>query len=94
MGAVKKVRTRKEPSKDEVKIRQDAIGSQIKKDFLKSNVSYVDAKELPFLVGKIRQTDNIRAEVRETLRTSFNASSVSVGGGQVAVVKRPKAATA
>jgi hypothetical protein len=71
-------------------IRKNAVSSQIRKDFLNSNVSYVDAKELPFLVGRIRQTDNTRSEIREMLREEFQASSVSVGSGKVAVVKRWK----
>lgn len=86
--APKKART--EPSKDEIEIRKNAISSQIRKDFLKSNISYVDAKELPFLVGKIRQTDNTRTDVRKTLLTDYCASSVAVGNGKVAIVKRPE----
>lgn len=83
-------RARTEPSKAEIDIRQSAISSQIRKDFLKSDVAYVDAKELPFLVGKIRQTDNTRTEIRKTLLTDFGASSVAVGSGKVAIVKRPE----
>lgn len=88
--ASKPVRTRTEPSREEITIRQNAISSQIHKDFLKSEVTYVDAKELPFLVGKVRQTDNTRKEVRKTLLADFGASSVAVGSGKMAIVKRPK----
>jgi hypothetical protein len=82
-------RTRTEPSKEEIKIRQEAISSTVKKCFLKEKVSFVEAKELPFLVGRVRQTDGVRAEIRRTLLDNFGASIVSVGNGMVAIVKRP-----
>ena len=83
-------RTRTEPSQEEIEIRKNAISSQIKKDFLKSDVSYVDTGELTFLVGKVRQTDNTRKEVRKVLLENFGASFVSVGDSKMAIVKRPK----
>jgi hypothetical protein len=81
-------RTRSEPSKEEVEIRRNAIRSGIKRDFLSSDITYVDAKEMPFLVGKIRQTDDTKVEIRNELKNVFDASSVPVGNGRVAIVKR------
>lgn len=42
----KPARTRTEPDEKEIEIRQNAISSQIRKDFLTVNVSYVNTKEL------------------------------------------------
>ena len=67
---------------------KNAIRSVIKRDFLSSDITYVDAKEMPFLVGKIRQTDDTRVDFRNELKNEFNASSVPVGNGRVAIVKR------
>ncbi len=82
------MRKRREPSEEEVMILGDALRSGIRKDFLTKNVTYIDAKELPFLVGRIRQTDEMRVEVRNALRRDFDASIVAVGDGRVAIVKR------
>lgn len=81
-------RKRREPTEEEIKIRRDALKSGIKKDFLTSNVTYVEAKELPFLVGRIRQTAEMRTAVRNELRREFDASIVAVGDSRVAIVKR------
>ena len=79
---------RKEMSPEEVKIHANAISSSIKKDFLKKDVSYQNSKEIQTLAGYIRNTDEARKEVRRILKDDFNASIVSVGENQVAIVKR------
>lgn len=79
---------RTELTEDELKIHQQAIESAIKKDFLKSNVSYQNANEMKYYVGFHRETDNAKSEVRRKLKDDLDASIVSVGDGRVAVVKR------
>ena len=79
---------RKELTKDELEIHKNAIASNIKKDFIKKDISYQNAAEMKFLAGYRRQTASTQSEVRTILRTDFNASIVAVGDGQVAIVKR------
>ena len=80
--------SRKELSDAELKIHADAISSSIRKDFLKSQVSYQNASEMKYLTGYRRENDASRLAVRTLLREEFNASMVSVGGNRVAIVKR------
>lgn len=77
------------PDQNEIDIRGDAVRSMIKKDFLRKDVSYVEAKELPFIVGKIKQTDNTRKLIRQHLSETLDAVMTPVGSGKVAIVKRP-----
>ncbi len=82
------MRKRREPSEEDVIILGDALRSGIRKEFMTKDVTYIDSKDLPFLVGRIRQTDEMRVEVRNTLRRDYDASIVAVGDGRVAIVKR------
>ena len=81
---------RTEMSDEELEIHQSAIASSIRKDFLKSNVSYQNANEIQHLVGYKRNTDEARRLVRQTLKDEYDAAIVPVGDSKVAIVKRPK----
>jgi len=80
---------RTEMSDEELDIHKNAISSSIKKDFLKKDVSYQNANEIQCLALYKRNTEDARREVRRILKDEFNASIVSVGENQVAIVKRP-----
>jgi hypothetical protein len=82
--------TRTEMTDDELAIHKNAISSSIRKDFLRSDVSYQNANEIQHLVGYKRNTDEAKSLVRQTLKDEFDAAIVPVGGGKVAIVKRPK----
>ncbi len=83
-------KTRTEMSDEELEIRQAALKSSIKKDFLKNDVSYQNSNEIQCLVGYKRNTDEAKRLVRQTLKDEFGAAIVPVGDSKVAIVKRPK----
>jgi hypothetical protein len=78
------------PTEEETKIKGDFVRASIKNAFIKERIIYLEASDMPFLVNKIKQTANIKTEIRKTLLTEFGASMVPVGDGQVAIVKRPQ----
>lgn len=80
--------TRKELTDEDLKTHKLAISSSIKKDFITKDVSFQNRSELKYLAGYRREREDTMSQVRRILKEKFNASVVSVGANQVAIVKR------
>jgi hypothetical protein len=71
---------------EELKLISEVVLAQIRKDFLKKDVSYVSTSDLR-CIG-LKKTIKNKLEINRFLKKNLNAVSVSVGNKQMAVVKR------